>query len=424
MITLNDDNIIFSKYVRFMENEDETIIINGRSGTWLVIDESMLNNISYCVNNKIAPSTYINSLENISDKQKLSDAFEVLFDEKIIVNSDEKEKINITEVEFKITNKCNLKCLHCAASSDISKVDNLTTEEIKLILDKVFKLNIDTLLITGGEPLIRHDIKALLPYIRNNFKGTVNLITNGALIDKEMASLLKQCVSAVSISIDGYDKISTDFIRGKGVYDKIIQAIANLKEAGFNKETIILTMTVTNQNLNHEDDFNSLCEKFDVTGGVRRFSPIGRGFDNYGAIGVDNYSNLKLNNLNDDALEEIRESLECKIVCRAGLGKFSISDLGELHPCLILDSKEYNFGNILKDELDEIFNSKEYMKFIDNKIMRSVVDNIPKCRNCNVRYFCMDNCLGYNNSYYNNSELHKEKCNHVKPYLNKILWNE
>ncbi|WP_291561182.1 MULTISPECIES: radical SAM/SPASM domain-containing protein [unclassified Clostridium] len=422
MGTLNDKNIIFSKYIRFMENKDEIIIINGRSGAWLGIDNPILNKIKYCVDNRIAPSTYIDSLNNITEKQQLIEAFEVLFDEGILVISNEKEEINIKEVEFKITNKCNLKCLHCSASSDISKVDTLATEEIKAVLDKIFKLDIDTLLISGGEPLIRQDIKTLLPYIRNNFKGEVNLITNGTLIDKEMASLLKQCVSAVSISMDGYDKISTEFVRGKGVYDKIIQAIDNLKEVSFNKESLSISMTVTNQNSNHEDDFNFLCEKLDVNGGLRKFSPIGRGFDNYDNIGINNYSNLKLDSSSD--LEEIRESLDCHIICRAGTGKFSIDESGELHPCLLLDGKEYSFGNIVRDELNEIFNSKEYINFINNKIMRSMVDDIPKCKNCNVRYFCMDSCLGYNNSYYNNNKLYEEKCKHIKPYLTKVLWDE
>ena len=422
MGTLNDKNIIFSKYIRFMKNKDEVIIINGRSGIWLGIDKPTLNKVKYCVNNKIAPSTYMHSLDSINDKQQMLEAFEVLFDEEIIVNSDEKESFNITEVEFKITNKCNLKCLHCSASSDIKEIDTLSTEEIKGILNKVFKLNINTLLLTGGEPLIRQDIKTLLPYIRNNFKGEVNLITNGTLIDKEMASLLKQCVSAVSISMDGYDELSTEFIRGKGVYDKIIQAVSNLKEVGFNKENLSLSMTVTNQNSNHKDDFNSLCEKLDVTSGLRRFSPIGRGYQNYDNIGIANYSNLKLDSSSD--LEDIRESLDCHIICRAGTNKFSIDELGELHPCLLLDGKEYSFGNILNDELNEIFNSKEYIDFINNKIIRSIVDDIPKCKNCNVRYFCMDGCLGYNNSYYNNNKLYEEKCKHIKPYLSKVLWDE
>ncbi len=422
MINLNDNNISFSKYVKFMENRDEFIIINGDSGIWLIINKPMLNKIKYCIDNKVAPLKYIDSLESIAEKQELAEAFEILFDEEIIVKSNEKEEINISEIEFKITNKCNLKCLHCAASSDISNIDTLSTNQIKLILDKIFKLDIDTLLITGGEPLIRQDIETLLPYIRNNFKGVVNLITNGTLIDKEMAHLLKKCVTAVSISVDGYDKISTDFIRGKGAYDKIIQAIDNLKEAGFNKETIILTMTTTNQNLNHENDFNSLCEKLDVTGGVRKFVPLGRGFDNYSNLGVDNYSNLKLDNSND--LEEVRECLQCNIMCRAGTGKLSINDLGELHPCLILDNKEYNFGNILNDELNEIFASKEYMNFINNKVRKSVVDDIPKCKDCNVRYFCIDRCSGVNDFYYNDKESLEKRCNYLKPYLSKVLWDE
>lgn len=422
MINLSDTNIVFSEYVKFIKNDDNTIIINGLSGVWGLIDAPILDKVNYCIDNKLAPLSYINSLKDDSSKEQLTEVFESLIDEGMLKNLNNKDfEISIKNVEFKLTNKCNLNCIHCAASSKISNPDILNTHQILSILDKIFKLNIDELLLTGGEPLIRKDIKEILRYIKKNFNGTVNLITNGTLLDKEMANILKESVQSVSISMDGYDESSTEFVRGKGVYTKILQAVNNLKEAGFHKDTILLSMTCTDQNFNHRDDFDKLCENLNVTGFVRQFSALGRGLDNYKDLGLKDYLLLTQNSNTD--LETIRENIECKIFCKAGLVKLMIDDLGDLYPCLILDDKKYRLGNILTENFNDIFNSEKYAHFIKSQLKTSVVDNLSKCKNCNVRYFCMDRCLGMTNSYFDNDHICEERCKQLKPYLTKVLWN-
>lgn len=423
MISLYDNNIVLPEYVKFLKNQDSVIIINGLTGIWGLIDIPVLDKINHCINNKISPAAYISSLENESDRQQLAEAFQTLIEEKMIKGSDEKEfEINIKDVEFKLTNRCNLKCLHCATSSDSSQPDLLSTEQIKTIFDKIFNLNIDSIIITGGEALIRKDIKELLQYARKSYSGEINILTNGSFIDKEMAALLKECVSAVSISVDGYDEKSTDFVRGSGAYNKIMNAIAHLKEAGFDKDTIILSMTITEQNFNHIEAFQNMCEKLNVKGGVRQFTATGRGLENYESIGIKDYLENGVNSIKE--LDTIRESLKCMIFCRAGISKLSIDESGDMYPCLVLKREDYKFGNILKDNLEELFKSEAYHEFIRNKLRSSMLDAMDKCKDCNVRYFCSDSCAGMNDSYFSNKEICEERCKQMKPYLTKVVWDE
>ncbi len=423
MINLYDNDIVFPQYVKFLENQDNVIIINGCTGFWGLIDTQILHKINHCIQNKISPESYISSLESETDRQQLTEIFQTLIEEEMIKSSVDKEyKIDIKDVEFKMTNKCNLKCIHCAASSDISKPDLLSTEQIKTIFDKIFNLNLRSLVLTGGEILIRKDIKELLQYARQNFKGEINILTNGTYIDKEMSLLLKECVSAVSISTDGYDEESVDFVRGKGMYNIIMHAIAYLKEVGFDKDTIILTMTSTKQNSKHIEDFNAMCEKLNVTGGVRQFTASGRGLENFDIIGKKEY----LTNSSDsiEELEKIRESMKCRLFCRGGITKFSIDESGNMYPCLFLESEEYILGNILKDDLNELFKSEGYHEQIKNMMRKSMLDTIDKCKDCKVRYFCSDNCPGMNISLFNNIEIREERCKQMKPYLAKVVWDE
>lgn len=418
----NCNNIKFSKYVRTVKNEKDIIIINGDSGVWGIIDKNMYDKIIHCIESKSSPLAFIRKLENEYDKKQLSEIFQVLIDEKMLTSEEEKFDINIKDVEFKMTNKCNFNCIHCGEASSIYSKEVLTTKDIKIILNKIFKLNIEELFLTGGEPLIREDIREILSYIGENFKGEVKLLTNGSFIDKEMAEVLKKYVSAVSVSIDGYDEKSIEFVRGKGNYKKIIDGICRLKEVGFTRDNIILTMTAIKQNINHEKEFYELCEELNVIGSVRLFSAAGRGLNNYKTIGVIN-GGLLSKNLNDE-LEEIREELKCKIFCRAGITKIMVDEKGDIYPCLALEYDEYKFGNLIKDDLFEIFNSKKYQEFLDNNIVKTLVDAKSKCKDCNVRYFCMDSCPGVNHSIYDNVEVCAERCSQMKPYLNKVLWDK
>lgn len=59
--------------------------------------------------------------------------------------------------------------------------------------------------------------------------GRIDIISNATLIYPEHISILKSCVDEISISLDGYDKNSVDFIRGQGVFDKVIETIILLK---------------------------------------------------------------------------------------------------------------------------------------------------------------------------------------------------
>lgn len=421
MVNQGNSNFKFSKYVEFMRNGNDIIVIHGNSGAWGEINANMLDKVKYCINNKIAPLEYVKSIENLEERQQLSEVFDALMEEDMLVNSEEKLKIDIKNVEFKMTNKCNLRCIHCGESSDIHNENILSTEDIKNILDNIFKLDINKLYLTGGEPLVRKDIKIILNYIADNFKGEVDLLTNGTFIDMDMAKLLRKCVAGVSISVDGYDEKSSEFVRGKGTFKKILSATENLKEGGFGKENIILTMTGIKQNVDHRDEFYEFCKKLDVTGAVRKFSAFGRGYENYDEIGVKDHLYFKDKSKNE--IEEIKEGMDCKIFCNAGINKIMINEKGDIYPCLVLEYEDFKFGNALNINLKEEIKSERYSEFIEKMIKKTPVDNKEHCKNCNVKYFCMDKCAGVNYTYYDNDKICIERCNQVKPYLSRILWN-
>lgn len=77
----------------------------------------------------------------------------------------------------------------------------MSTDEIYRSIRKIAKWNPDNVSISGGEPLVRRDIKEILIYLRKVYNGKITLSTNGLLIDKENIETLKKCVDYFEIVV-------------------------------------------------------------------------------------------------------------------------------------------------------------------------------------------------------------------------------
>ena len=66
---------------------------------------------------------------------------------------------------LEITTACNLRCIHCHTTGGRRADDELTTEEVKRLLDQLAKVReFRMVAFTGGEPLVRDDLFELLAY--------------------------------------------------------------------------------------------------------------------------------------------------------------------------------------------------------------------------------------------------------------------
>ena len=66
------------------------------------------------------------------------------------------------EVHWSVTGACNLRCRHCFMSAPQAKHGNPTHEEIIRVADQLAECGIFRVGITGGEPLIRKDLFAII----------------------------------------------------------------------------------------------------------------------------------------------------------------------------------------------------------------------------------------------------------------------
>jgi len=163
---------------------------------------------------------------------------------------------------FYPTSRCNLKCSHCFYHDSLNKKFNeLTLVEIDQItktMDPILQL-----LLTGGEPYLRHDLDQIVRIFYENCKVPILTIpSNGWYLnkmDKQIRNMMEWCPKLTlnqQISIDGigadHNAIRMDKqIKGpENSFEKAIKTIEHLKELQkiYNRINIGIIITFTNEN--------------------------------------------------------------------------------------------------------------------------------------------------------------------------------
>ncbi len=136
-------------------------------------------------------------------------------------------------VVWNMTQRCNLKCVHCYAKAVTEDgTDPISTQQAKVMIDDLAQFGAPVMLFSGGEPLVRQDLPELAKYATSKGMRAV-ISTNGTLIDRNMAKILKEVgLSYVGVSLDGGEEVHDAFRGVKGSYKKALQGLDYCREEG------------------------------------------------------------------------------------------------------------------------------------------------------------------------------------------------
>ena len=165
-------------------------------------------------------------------------------------------------VVWNITRRCNLKCIHCYAhAKDQTFKNELSTEQGKMLLDDLAQFGSPVILFSGGEPTIRKDLPELAEYaVSKGMRAVIS--TNGTLISKEMARILKEIgLSYVGISIDGVEETNDRFRGVKGAFKAALKGIENCRDAGIK---VGLRFTINKFNVKDISNIFKLLEDMEI----------------------------------------------------------------------------------------------------------------------------------------------------------------
>ncbi len=130
---------------------------------------------------------------------------------------------------FSPTMRCNLRCVGCS-TREYAKDTDLPLEIMDRVLTEAkTEMGVYFVVTEGGETFVRQD---LLDFYARHNDVSFQIYTNGTLIDRKLAKALAKLGNvAPIISVEGFEK-ETDERRGKGVWQKVMQAMDNLKDEG------------------------------------------------------------------------------------------------------------------------------------------------------------------------------------------------
>ncbi|GAG96716.1 unnamed protein product, partial [marine sediment metagenome] len=145
---------------------------------------------------------------------------------------------------------------YCYFDAGKAMKKELHFNELLLLFKEIVLIGPKKVIFTGGEPLLRKDIFNLINNFRKMLYGkkiNLCLMSNGLLIDNEIALRIVELFDEVRISIDGPPEVN-DILRGNGSFRSAVNAIKNLKNAGISPS---VSITMTSLNLPILKDFLS-----------------------------------------------------------------------------------------------------------------------------------------------------------------------
>jgi Predicted Fe-S oxidoreductases len=149
-------------------------------------------------------------------------------------------------VSLEVTLSCNCNCRHCDLGG-IRKDERQLQPDDYGNLTRLLKPPV--VQISGGEPLLRQDIVAVVKAIKqSDGLPYLILVTNGALLNESNYLQLHEAgVNQLSVSLDFPDERHDEFRRHRGLYEHLEQTIPRLAKFGYGD--IILNTAITRANL-------------------------------------------------------------------------------------------------------------------------------------------------------------------------------
>jgi radical SAM enzyme (rSAM/lipoprotein system) len=324
---------------------------------------------------------------------------------------------------WECTERCNLNCLHCGSDcSQNNKNTDMLLPDFLSALDTIkSKPEYFTVVLTGGEPLLRADIELCGREIRK--RGVKwSLVSNGYMYDREKhISLLNAGLGALTLSLDGLEETHNWLRNSDRSFEKVDKAID--LAAGSSRLNFDVVTCVNKRNIIELPDIYSYL----INKGVKAWRlftiiPIGRAIDNPDLFLTDYQFKKMLDFIsNKRKLKKLDVKFSCEgyvgryesivrdnfFFCRAGINIGSVLADGSISACPNID-RTFSQGNIYTDNFYEIWHSK-YKHFRDRSWTKT-----GKCEKCKEYKYCLGN--GFHNWHVARKNVlvcHNEKINNA-----------
>ncbi len=345
------------------------------------------------------------------------------------------------------TLKCNLNCMGCISNANTRYKDfqynELTLDEYKELIKKLYDLGVRTFDISGGEPFLRSDMFSILCYIKELENTKITLVTNGTLICKiDSVKKIINLVDQLHISMDSGVAATHNYLRGtENAYQDAIHGLEFIQKFAERRANINMVLSKVNYKeivsvlelaLTYHCESITFLKFIDVTPSSKEmsaqlsledyvlvFEQILLWLEKYGFKEKDLVIKLVLPGyFRNEIMRKFKNRLICwKNICIEYdpfcgcrlFGKNIVVDSnGNITGCTAcIGKKDFCAGNIMEESEEQILNG---LKRIKQKLIqreKQLKEN-ESCINCSEWSMCRGGCpaMAYN---YSEDMLDKEK---------------
>lgn len=284
----------------------------------------------------------------LSLQEKKPLAFEKIkqFPEKI------KRRESVALLQLQYNYSCNFKCKHCAIEK-FKKLDQptLSVDEVKGIADQADQMGLASICISGGEPLIFHDLEDVINAIGPK-RFCISVDTNGYfLTEDKILWLVEKGVDRIHLSIDGLESNHSAFRGNKASWEKCINSLELCKEHGLG---VIINIVATKSIIENREIIRQLefIKRFKLHASMIYAKPVGS-FEHYKKEILDSKDLEYIQSLTKKYNCSTHLSQNCgyEFGCLCVKRHFSITAYGDVLPCPWIP---ITIGNIRKEPLDKI----------------------------------------------------------------------
>ena len=338
------------------------------------------------------------------------------------------------------TQGCNLVCQHCYANARKPLHNEMTTEDLKRLIDDLasmpWKNDVSRVGLTGGEFFTRSDALEVIDYVHaKGFRVLVS--TNGLLLtDETIARLATYTNLKISISLDGPTAEVHEFIRGEGTFEQTAKAIRALTASGV---FVGVNMFIHQGNINLIEETLHLAEEL----GVRAFNCL-----NLMRVGRANtrcsqnelvrvpehilyrklftilrqnprYQELMKNSTFANQIMGIAAGVKSHY-CGIGTNRaLYVRADGSIYPCPDTAIPKFRLGNVKDEQLWDIWEQSSLLR----ELRQLDVDTMnPTCTKCDVRYFCGGGCRGEHYQVTQELQSPHFNCREIRRTILEIMW--
>ncbi|HEX2711180.1 MAG TPA: GTP 3',8-cyclase MoaA, partial [Candidatus Acidoferrales bacterium] len=143
----------------------------------------------------------------------------------------------LRNLRISVTDRCNLRCQYCMPEDDyvwLPREELLTLEEVSELAGIFTELGVDKVRLTGGEPLLRRNLAALVRMLAANPQiNDLAMTTNGVLLGEQARALREAGLHRLTVSLDTLRPERFRAMTRRDAHAQVLDGILAARAAGF-----------------------------------------------------------------------------------------------------------------------------------------------------------------------------------------------